>query len=80
MRASSESILDKDIVMKAIPDYGDVMTLQEFLEQGRDGLIAGNDGTGYFAVPPMMSDVYAVPSRHVEFVPEWATHVVWFNK
>ncbi len=69
--------------MRAIPDYGDTMTVEEFSDLVRDGSITQCDGTGYFANPPLMEeyehslDCQEIYNGHVKL---GFTHVVWFNK
>jgi hypothetical protein len=66
-----------------MPDYGDVFTVQEFMEGVRDRLFMDYDGTGYAAKliegQVLLSSVLARPSR-IHEIPEDATHIAWFNK
>lgn len=61
--------------LEPIPDYGDVMTLEDFQSSHRAGALIPDDGSGYFATETGMSreDCFDEP-------PAWATHVVWFNR
>lgn len=64
-----------------IPDYGDLMTLEKFKEAVACGGFIDYDGTGRLATKTRMSEIHISPSGVKDFVfPEWATHVVWFNK
>lgn len=57
--------------MKPIPDYGDL-----FLEEEFDPTFCSPwDGSGYWATATEMSDLDVFSPR-----PDWATHVMWFNK
>lgn len=67
--------------MKPIPEYGDHMTLEEFVKSVKSGLFIDSDGHGYYANAKSMSPVVAIPSeiRRSGPLQGW-THVVWFNK
>ncbi len=68
--------------VEAIPDYGDLMTLEEFSESCLSGLFTDYDGHGNYATATEMSDKVVYPSDiiygHIP-MQKW-THVVWFNK
>ena len=62
--------------LRPFPNYGDVMTADEFKDATAFGtIIPGEDGTGYWATANEYSNVYVQNPR-----PFWATHVIWFNK
>lgn len=67
------------IVWESFPDYGDLMSVDEFAQSVEDGSFIDYDGYGYWAVADKMSDVVVRPST-VDDKPEWATHVIWFNR
>ena len=52
-----------------------LMSSQEFLEDVSLGCITSDDGSGYWATETQISEVSCWNS-----MPEWATHVCWFNK
>lgn len=61
-----------------LPDYGDHMTLREFVSSVQDGILTPDDGSGRFATETEMfkgTDCFDFKNR-----PKEATHVVWFNK
>jgi len=72
--------------VEALPDYGDLMTVEDFLEAGfidydghgqavKDGLVAEypvNRETGW--------PDWILPSQGIDAIPEDATHVIWFNR
>lgn len=62
-----------------IPEYGHVMTMEEFRESVRLGMFIDYDGSGYPAKDGKMMRKYIRPSD-LDQIPEDATHVVWFNK
>lgn len=79
--------VDKAFELKSVVDlcqyrpmskYGDLMTIEEFEENLRDGCINRYDGSGYYAFADKVSDL------HVNFDPDELdkdfTHVAWFNK
>ena len=67
--------------MNPIPDYGDLMTVQDFIDACESGLFIDYDGHGYYATTDGMSSVMVRPSmiKAGGFVTGW-THVVWFNR
>jgi hypothetical protein len=63
--------------MMPIPNYGDLMLIQDFIECVQTQLFSPDDGVGYYATEKEYDEkacVWAVKS------PVWATHVIWFNK
>ena len=67
--------------LERLPDYGDLMTIEEFAANIKSGLFMNQDGTGYFATVSGMSRKHAVDCSDFT-VPEGFgfTHVEWFNK
>lgn len=60
-----------------LPSYGDLLTVTEFFENRESGGLISSDGSGYYATPDgfdRASNVWEVEQ------PDWATHVIWFNK
>lgn len=67
--------------LEPIPEYGDLMTLEEFREGVRSGMLTDYDGEGQYATATQMSDVCVSPSDVASgLVDKGFTHVVWFNK
>jgi hypothetical protein len=64
-----------------IPDYADLMTLEEFAAGCRCTAYTAYDGHGYYATTERMSAIRVVPARIAsgEIEPGF-THVAWFNK
>ena len=73
-----ERILDH---LDPFPDYGDLMTLEEFVEACVEGSFGNDDGTGCYATKSGMSRIYAHPTDMCagKIDRSW-THVMWFNK
>lgn len=62
------------------PDYGDLMTVNDFLEACDVGAFVDYDGSGYPVKDGKMArNIRVVPSNRSS-IPADATHVVWFNK
>jgi farnesyl diphosphate synthase len=55
------------------------VTWDEFCTAMKNGSISDDDGDGDFATATHVSDVH-VPSTTIWKKPEWATHVLWYNK
>jgi hypothetical protein len=66
-----------------IPDYGDHMTWEHFKECVDSGGFIDYDGYGDLATADQCSNVTISPSKLSDGKwkrPEWATHVVWYNR
>ena len=67
-----------------IPDYGELMTKQDFINNVMLAAYTDYDGSGYYAnATSYFRDVPAIPSEiytgKIVTGPD-ITHVVWFNK
>lgn len=69
-------------------EFGDLMTLDEFLESVEEFFFMDDDGFGLPVKDNMVAefiwgeyseDVRVWPSR-VDRIPEGTTHILWFNK
>jgi hypothetical protein len=58
-------------------DFGDLMTVEEFIETVKYGGFIPDDGDGLWATKDKQSDISVWDTKKV---PKWATHVIWFNK
>ena len=68
-------------MLRDIPDYGDHMTLEDFVSNVDNGLFTDDDGHGYYANVKQISTERVIPSDVIEHkLLEGWTHVVWFNK
>ena len=67
--------------MGPIPDYGDHMTMVDFLECCECGGFIDYDGSGCYATAEQKTNIGVIPSdvAKCKLDPRW-THVVWFNK
>lgn len=66
-------------------EYGDILTLADFIECCRSGeFIDDDDGFGKWATSTHVDrNAWIFPSAVKcgrEIPPAWATHVVWYNK
>lgn len=72
------------VELEAHPSYGDVFTKEDFIEMCQDGVIINSDGCGNLGTSTGIAEGYHVDpfriARDSFDWPEWATHVVWFNK
>lgn len=67
--------------MSPLPEYGDLMTIEEFVDGVEHGLFTDDDGKGFYATEDEMTDI-EVPISDVRegiYGHRW-THVIWFNK
>jgi hypothetical protein len=65
---------------ETVPDYGDLMTVKDFMDSCVIGAFIDYDGYGHPVKDgKMMGSVAVLPSKRRE-IPEDATHIVWFNR
>lgn len=63
------------------PDLGDHMTWADFLKHIEDGSISDDDGCADLATDTQVSNISVNCSGAKDFKkPDWATHVIWYNK
>lgn len=72
---------------REIPEYGELMTLQDFGDCVKSGTLIDYDGFGEWSDGKSVwgtifePETIVLPSKFFkDHVPEGATHVVWFNK
>ena len=67
--------------MKPIPDYGDLMTLEEFIQHVENGYFIDYDGQGEYATDTHVTGITVIPSDIIKGnINEEYTHVVWYNR
>ena len=77
----TERIATPDVKLEPIPDYGDLMSIDEFVSCCESGCMMDYDGTGYYATSDQMTRVQVFPSEVSEGkIDERWSHVVWFNR
>lgn len=59
-------------------DFGDLMTVEEWLDAVAHGGFIPSDGFGHWATVNEMDVSSNVWKTRIP--PEWATHVVWYNR
>ncbi len=71
-----------EIELEPWPDYGDKFTIDEFVQEVRNGNFINYDGSGYYATEQGMSRIPAIPSEigYTRWGMKGFTHVAWFNK
>lgn len=78
MKRSGEN---EGLKFQDIPDYADMMPLQEWMDACECGAFIDYDGDGELATETQVSNIIIQPSdRKAMEIPEWATHVAWYNK
>lgn len=67
-----------------LPEYGDLMTLEDFKRNVRGGLFIDYDGHGHPAMKIdgtfYMDQMFIVSPSRVDDLPPTVTHVMWFNR
>lgn len=67
--------------LKKLPDYGYLLPLDEWKDEVRCGTFLPSDGTGNFATEISMTTTFDEDNIFdLESIPEWVTHIMWFNK
>lgn len=82
-RLSYLAQIQSDVEWKEIPDYGRLLTIEEWIECVDGGGFIDYDGSGNYSDGKRMSNMSVSPSdvdndqimKNEEF-----THIVWFNK
>ena len=74
-----------DTPARLIPDYGDVFTMEEFIDLDRSGTVTKHDGIGYYSDGKQMFHKIDLTNAHNIDPTLWCpdktySHVVWFNK
>lgn len=79
-----------DADFEAMEDFGDLFTLEEFIDSCRAGSFNDYDGSGYYADSTRLTRIRALPSDVAEEIAPIKikrgikegkiTHVAWFNK
>ena len=64
-----------------VPDYGDVMSLKDFIECCKDGGFIDYDGSGTYAKDGKLSNISIFPSdvKHNSVRKDFDT-IIWFNR
>lgn len=62
------------------PDYGDVMSVEKFLEAVKGGWFIDYDGYGNASNGTHLDDTVNIYPSMVDMIPSDASHIVWFNR
>jgi hypothetical protein len=63
-----------------IPNYGDLMTLEDFKEACECGAFIDYDGYGNYAFEDKVSNIETRPSKFLKKRDNRFTHIVWYNR
>lgn len=67
--------------MRPLPDYGEHMKLDDWIDACRRGYFVNDDGTGNYATETEMSDETALPlEAYLGLANSAWSHVIWFNR
>lgn len=78
----SEAVVCRSL-LEPIPDYGDHMTMRDWLATVNSGGFIDYDGHGHLATKDGHSGMIINPTDVTVLkvrIPDWATHVVWYNR
>lgn len=74
-------MVNEQIKLRAIPNYGDVMTIKDFRESVETGLFVNDDGDGNYATSATeMTNIRVDCRERGKHLREDFPYVVWFNK
>ena len=67
--------------LSELPDYGDVMSLQDFIENCKCGNFIDYDGYGYYVKNAQETNIMIIPSdvEHGAIRPDFDT-IIWYNR
>lgn len=69
------------VTFGGIPNYGNVYTMDQFKSMVEAGRFIDRDGHGNLASEDECSNVQIRPFEvYHRAIPDWATHVVWYNR
>jgi hypothetical protein len=69
------------MVIEPIPDYGDHMKIEDFIEAVKAGAFIDYDGFGCYAMEDYTTDLIIKPSDvMIGTLNKNFTHVVWYNR
>jgi len=81
VKGDGETLVEPEVKLDKIPDYGDHMTMEHFVECCRSGGFINYDGSGRYATADKITDKPIIPSDVMnDLYDKSYTHVVWFNK
>ncbi len=71
----------EDYELEPLPDYGTLMSLEEFVAYSKTGFLVDYDGSGRYATSDKASNICIFPSDILsgEYRHDFS-HVIWFNK
>jgi len=71
----------EDYKLTPLPEYGTLMSFEEFVIFSKNGILSDYDGSGRYATKDAESDIYIYPSDILsgEYRHDFS-HVIWFNK
>ena len=71
----------EDYELESLPEYGTLMSFEEFVAYSKTGFLVNYDGTGRYATSDQASNICVFPSDILsgEYRHDFS-HVIWFNK
>lgn len=80
MRAARGIPLDTVPYDTVFPDYGDVMTVKDFIANCEGGGFIDYDGFGTPANGDKMNGDFCISPSTRHLIPKDATHIIWYNR
>lgn len=63
-----------------IPNFGELMTVKEFINSCKEGWFIDYDGHGHPVKDNKMDDSICIYPSQLVLIPKDATHIIWFNR
>jgi len=63
-----------------LTDFGDLFTVEEFIELCKSGGFIDYDGFGYPVKNKKMNSDFIIFPSEFENIPKDATHIIWYNR
>ena len=80
-KLKTQERMERKPTFTAIPDYGDVMTLKDFIDNVKSGGFIDYDGSGNYVKDDKMSDIQIFPSDVKKGnIRKDFDKIVWFNR
>lgn len=69
-----------DITYKKLPNYGELIPIEKFIDYCKNGNFIDDDGDGYLATDKEMTNIAVYPSNIKDCKKYNFEYVIWFNK
>ena len=76
-----KNVFYREVKLKPIPDFCDVLSIEEFVTACREGLLTDDDGVGVYATNEAETNIEIIPSLVMQGEYNYVyPNVCWYNK